>query len=55
MVSMRCISCNINLLSEDDFTVFKCPSCLESEIVRCSGCRLHSRIYICPKCGFKGP
>lgn len=52
---MKCTSCNTNLLSEDNFTKFKCPSCLESDIVRCAKCRLRSNVYACGKCGFKGP
>ena len=52
---MRCTSCNTNLLSEDNFTKFMCPACLGVEIVRCAKCRLRSNVYICNKCGFKGP
>lgn len=53
--AMKCSSCNDNMLSEDNFTKFKCPSCLKADIVRCSRCRLKSIVYVCTECGFKGP
>ncbi|MCX6818715.1 MAG: zinc finger domain-containing protein [Candidatus Aenigmarchaeota archaeon] len=52
---MKCTSCHENLLSEDNFTKFKCPSCLKVELVRCESCRKKSNIYVCSKCGFEGP
>jgi predicted RNA-binding Zn-ribbon protein involved in translation (DUF1610 family) len=43
------------MLSEDNYTRFRCPSCLKADIVRCSNCRLKSTVYVCTDCGFKGP
>ena len=50
-----CVSCNKNLVSEDNFTQFKCPKCGETTIVRCEDCRRKSVVYVCEKCGFEGP
>ncbi|MEM7819414.1 MAG: zinc finger domain-containing protein [Candidatus Aenigmatarchaeota archaeon] len=52
---MRCTSCNINLITEENYARFKCPVCMKAEIVRCENCRRSSNIYICPECGFEGP
>lgn len=54
-MAMKCSSCNDNMLSEENFTKFRCPACLKADIVRCSKCRLKSIVYVCPECGFKGP
>lgn len=55
LIVMKCVSCHINLVSEDKFTRFPCPSCMEEEIVRCIKCRRRNSEYACTKCGFKGP
>jgi hypothetical protein len=52
---MKCTSCGLSLLADDDFVTFKCPNCGKVEIYRCSRCRRLSNEYVCPKCGFKGP
>ena len=52
---IRCTSCNLNLISEDRFTQFKCPACGNVEIVRCERCRKTSNLYKCQECGFEGP
>ncbi|MBI2578668.1 MAG: RNA-binding protein [Candidatus Aenigmarchaeota archaeon] len=52
---MKCISCHKNLLSEDDFTKFSCPSCGGEEILRCANCRVKGVLYQCTKCDFEGP
>ncbi|MBI4018151.1 MAG: RNA-binding protein [Candidatus Aenigmarchaeota archaeon] len=52
---MICVSCHKNLLSEDDFTRFSCPSCSEQEIVRCGSCRIKGTLYSCSRCEFEGP
>ncbi|MEM3399592.1 MAG: zinc finger domain-containing protein [Candidatus Micrarchaeia archaeon] len=36
------------------FALFPCPACGE-EIIRCFHCREISNVYVCPKCGLKGP
>lgn len=52
---MICSTCKADLRAEKDFAVFKCPSCGEAEIGRCSKCKRLSNRYVCPKCGFAGP
>ena len=52
---MKCTTCKNNLLSEEDFTLFECPSCTNVTIYRCNECRRRSNIYLCPQCGFEGP
>ena len=32
---MKCSSCNVNVRSEENFSKFSCPKCLESVIIRC--------------------
>ncbi len=53
-MTLKCISCNTVLVSEEDFVKIKCPNC-GTEIVRCKNCRRNSVPYKCPKCGFEGP
>lgn len=52
---MKCTTCGTNLISEERFTRFSCPSCRETEIVRCESCRVKKIGYKCEKCGFTGP
>lgn len=52
---IRCTTCKVNVLSEDRFAQFKCPSCGKADIVRCEKCRKSSNVYVCPGCGFEGP
>ncbi|MBI5347382.1 MAG: RNA-binding protein [Candidatus Aenigmarchaeota archaeon] len=52
---MKCTSCKKMLVSEDNFTQFKCPSCMKETIIRCGSCRRKSNIYVCKKCKFEGP
>ncbi len=53
-MALKCVSCHINLASEDNFSKFKCPACGEGDIVRCEECRRKSTPYECG-CGFEGP
>jgi predicted RNA-binding Zn-ribbon protein involved in translation (DUF1610 family) len=55
MLELRCTSCNINVISEQDWVKFPCPNCGEEIIVRCSRCRRLGVRYKCKKCGFEGP
>ncbi|MCD6557585.1 MAG: DUF1610 domain-containing protein [Candidatus Aenigmarchaeota archaeon] len=52
---LKCITCGVNIVSEDNFSKFLCPNCGKVEIIRCEKCRRKSNIYRCPKCGFEGP
>ncbi|MFC2143576.1 zinc finger domain-containing protein [Candidatus Aenigmatarchaeota archaeon] len=55
MFCMKCTTCKKNLVSEDNFTKFKCPCCNKTYIYRCGQCRRQSNIYKCPECDFEGP
>ncbi len=55
MIELRCTTCNRNIVSDNDFVKFDCPSCLKAEIIRCKNCKNLSNEYVCPKCGFVGP
>jgi len=50
-----CISCGKKIASEEKVIRFSCPNCGAVVIWRCEKCRLFSRVYQCPKCGFVGP
>jgi len=52
---MLCTSCGADLLGDQNFVQFKCPSCGEEKIFRCSRCKRLSNEYTCKKCGFVGP
>ncbi|NOZ82099.1 MAG: DUF1610 domain-containing protein [Candidatus Micrarchaeota archaeon] len=54
-MELRCTNCNISLVGQDNFVKFKCPSCGEGLIIRCSRCKRLSNPYKCEKCGFEGP
>ena len=54
MKPMKCTSCHVNVLSENNFTKFKCPACLENDVIRCEACRRKSNVFVC-SCGFEGP
>lgn len=53
-MALRCSTCNINLISEENFVQLDCPRCLAVTIVRCERCRRSSNTYRCD-CGFEGP
>ncbi|MCK5452262.1 MAG: RNA-binding protein [Candidatus Aenigmarchaeota archaeon] len=55
MIMVKCISCGKDVSKGINFSKFKCPKCLEAEIVRCDRCKLLVNQYKCPKCGFVGP
>ncbi|MBI2971366.1 MAG: DUF1610 domain-containing protein [Candidatus Aenigmarchaeota archaeon] len=52
---MKCTTCHENLMSEENFTKFACPQCLETTTVRCTKCRRKTNLYTCTKCDFEGP
>ncbi|HLC51287.1 MAG TPA: zinc finger domain-containing protein [archaeon] len=54
MAIMRCSTCNVQLVGQEEFVRFQCPACSENEIIRCARCRKQSNAYKC-KCGFEGP
>ncbi len=51
---MKCVTCKINVKTEQGYSKFKCPACKEHWIIRCEKCRKNSIEYKC-KCGFEGP
>ncbi len=52
---MKCSSCGVEVSAKKNFVRFKCPSCLETEIVRCFNCKTSSQKFECGKCKFVGP
>ena len=50
-----CSSCNKNVANSKGTTVFKCPNCNKTEIVRCAHCRKIAAMYTCKDCTFEGP
>jgi len=51
----RCTSCNTNVIADEGYAEFKCPSCNSTVIIRCKTCRKNVVPYRCEKCGFEGP
>lgn len=54
-MELKCSTCNINLVGQEDFVKFDCPECGKCLIIRCSQCKRLSNAYKCEKCGFEGP
>jgi predicted RNA-binding Zn-ribbon protein involved in translation (DUF1610 family) len=54
-MELKCSTCGISLMGQEDFVKFKCPNCSETVIIRCSKCKKLSRPYVCGKCKFEGP
>ncbi|MEM5825846.1 MAG: zinc finger domain-containing protein [Candidatus Aenigmatarchaeota archaeon] len=52
---LECSSCKKNLISEEGWVKFPCPSCEKVIIFRCKHCREFSITYTCENCGFQGP
>ncbi len=55
MVDVKCLSCKRRITNVKGTAMFKCPSCLKYEIVRCTSCREKAVRYRCPECSFSGP
>lgn len=55
ITDIRCSSCGTNLISEEGWVQFDCPSCAGQKVVRCKMCRKGKKAYSCKACGFKGP
>lgn len=54
MKQLTCNSCKKVITNLEGSTIFKCPSCLKHDIVRCGNCRSIAAKYNC-ECGFTGP
>jgi len=54
-MEIKCSTCGINVLTEENFVRFPCPNCGKVEIIRCERCRVRKVRYKCEKCGFEGP
>ncbi|MEK6949208.1 MAG: zinc finger domain-containing protein [Nanoarchaeota archaeon] len=52
---LLCSSCKNNVASSRGTTVFNCPACGKTEIVRCMHCRKTAAKYVCFSCNFEGP
>lgn len=50
-----CVSCKTNITNDPGASIFQCPKCGKSQIVRCKHCRQIAAKYTCPECGFEGP
>lgn len=50
-----CSSCKLKVTNVDGTSVFSCPNCGKTEIVRCKQCRKIAAKYTCSECGFIGP
>ncbi|MBS3108753.1 RNA-binding protein [Candidatus Woesearchaeota archaeon] len=55
MENLICNSCKVEISNQPGSTIFKCPKCSKSEIVRCYHCRQIASKYKCNECGFEGP
>jgi len=54
-MSLKCMTCGVSLIGQEEFVKFECPNCSEETIVRCSKCKVLSTPYECKKCKFVGP
>ncbi len=50
-----CTSCKTKISNVKGSVIFKCPNCLDNEIVRCLHCRKISSKYSCSNCKYSGP
>jgi Zn-ribbon RNA-binding protein len=50
-----CLSTKRKVANDSGSVSFKCPKCLDYEIVRSTHARSNAIKYTCPKCGFEGP
>jgi Zn-ribbon RNA-binding protein len=50
-----CTSCKKRVTNKGGTTLFPCPACAKTEIVRCEDCRKIAAKYTCTECGFTGP
>ncbi|MEK6839378.1 MAG: zinc finger domain-containing protein [Nanoarchaeota archaeon] len=53
--TITCISCHKPLTNSQGSTIFSCPQCGKTQIVRCYACRQIAARYECPECQFSGP
>lgn len=54
-MELICSSCGTNVVGQEDFVKFNCPSCGEGVIIRCRVCKKLSNSYKCAACNFEGP
>ncbi len=52
---LKCGSCGVGLLGQEEFVKFPCPACGQETIIRDRQCKLQSVPYVCSKCNFEGP
>ncbi len=52
---LQCSATKRELTNDQGSVVFKCPNCLDADIVRSKMSRKLGSKYTCPKCGFEGP
>jgi Zn-ribbon RNA-binding protein len=53
--AIKCSATNQELINDKGSVIFKCPNCLQADIVRSNKCRVLAARYVCPSCGFEGP
>ncbi|HLC56308.1 MAG TPA: zinc finger domain-containing protein [Candidatus Nanoarchaeia archaeon] len=52
---MHCSSCKTQITNISGTVKFKCPSCGNTDLVRCTHCREIAARYKCESCEFSGP
>jgi Zn-ribbon RNA-binding protein len=52
---LACSSCKKEVTNDKSSTIFKCPKCGNSDIIRCKHCKEIATRYNCNKCDFSGP
>jgi predicted RNA-binding Zn-ribbon protein involved in translation (DUF1610 family) len=50
-----CSTCKADISVVENSTIFNCPNCGKTKIVRCGKCRILVVPYECPECHFIGP
>ncbi|MDP3918726.1 MAG: zinc finger domain-containing protein [Nanoarchaeota archaeon] len=52
---LKCSATNKELTNDVGSVIFKCPNCMDAEIIRSKNSRVLGTRYKCPKCDFEGP
>lgn len=55
MTENKCTSCKRRIDVVPGSTIFLCPKCSKTTIIRCGDCRKIAAPFKCHECGFEGP